>query len=96
MTSEALTRKEREFLTQLIDLRRRESMLRQENEKLRITVRELRVQIKRLRAELQACSESVLKSRLDHALNELANPKRSKYLSNEEWRMVRESRGICI
>jgi hypothetical protein len=82
-----LTRKEREFLVQLIDLRVREGLLLRENENLK-------EQVKKLRAELKQCNESALKKRLDHAVHQLAGS-RNAWLSKEEWQVILEMRGFC-
>lgn len=86
MQTEPLTGRERKLLAQLTNVRKRETSLIEQNYELHTEIERLRLQ-----------TNGVLQERLKHALKELeATRKRcNPRLSNEEWKVIQDMRGIC-
>lgn len=73
----------RELIEQLIAIRLREEVKRNENSQLRIENRKLRETLREKAAQLK------------HARQELVKKSRNKHLSDEEWEIIRKFRGQC-
>ena len=86
MQAERLTGRERELLAQLINVRRRETLLMEQNYELHTEIERLKLQ-----------TSSAMQERLKHALKELESTRKrcNPRLSNEEWKVIQDMRGIC-
>lgn len=87
-STEILSPRERELLKQLVSADARIKALERK-------IETQKAMISKLRAEGKECEgRAKTWEMLGHARRMLAN-KRPEYLSEEEWRLVLESRGIC-